>query len=59
VICEVNFARGYGYEDLQHALGTDKDLRFLDFDTKIKHLPQELTNSERYGEDWLVSFQHP
>ena len=56
IICEVNFARGYGYDDVAKAFDTDQQLLFLDFDAEVKPLTREMSVNQRYGEDWLICF---
>jgi FkbM family methyltransferase len=53
VVCEVNFRRGYSWDDLVAALGTDR-LRYLDFHSKLHPLTREKCETEQVGEDWLV-----
>lgn len=54
VVCEVNFARGYGYDDIARFLGHGSELRHLDYDSEIKPLTKQMAASERIGDDWLV-----
>lgn len=54
IVCEVNFARGYGYDEIARFLGQGAELRHLDFDGEIKPLTRQMAASERIGEDWLV-----
>ncbi len=56
IICEVNFGRGYSYEDVQQALGTNQPLQFLDYDGKIRLLSQSMVLKERIGDDWLIAY---
>jgi FkbM family methyltransferase len=53
VVCEVNFARGYSYDDVVAAFGTD-DLSFVDFHGDIQKFTRELAATTNLGEDWLV-----
>lgn len=53
VVCEVNFARGYGWDDVARAFGTDA-LSFLDFDSTVKPLTRAMAETRQWGEDWLV-----
>lgn len=53
VVCEVNFARGYGWDEVVHAFGTDA-LTFLDFDSTVKPLTRAMAETRQCGEDWLV-----
>lgn len=53
IVCEVNFARGYGYDEIVAAFGTS-DLYYLDFHSKTYRLTRELCERENVGEDWLV-----
>ncbi len=53
IICEVNFARGYRYDDLIAILGTDC-LQYLDFHSDVRPLTREMCETQQVGEDWLV-----
>lgn len=53
VVCEVNFARGYSWDDVAAAFGTDA-LAFLDFDSTVKPLTRAMAETRQLGEDWLV-----
>jgi FkbM family methyltransferase len=53
IVCEINFARGYNWDDVTAAFGT-KALSFLDFDGTVKKLTREMTETQQLGEDWLV-----
>lgn len=54
IICEVNFARGYTFEEVAKRLGVDGKLFHLDFDGRIKELcPNDIT-TRRIGDDWLI-----
>lgn len=53
VVCEVNFKRGYSWEDVVAALGTDQ-LRYLDFHSKFHPLTREMCEIEQADNDWLV-----
>lgn len=53
VVCEVNFARGYGWDDVVAAFGTDA-LKFLDYDSSVKPLTRAMVETRQCGEDWLV-----
>ncbi len=54
IVCEVNFGRGYSYEDMLARLGTDGTLFHLDFDSEIKPLTPEMVATQRRHDDWLV-----
>lgn len=54
IIAEVNFARGYSYDDILSLVGYRGELLHLDFDTDIKPLTRQMAREERKGEDWLV-----
>lgn len=54
VVCEVNFSRGYGYDDIARFLGRGSELLYLDYDSEIKPLTKRMAASERIGDDWLV-----
>ncbi len=56
IICEVNFRRGYSYEDVQQALGTNQILQFLDYDGEVKPLSKSQAKNERVGDDWLIAY---
>ncbi|WP_084625169.1 FkbM family methyltransferase [Erythrobacter cryptus] len=53
VVCEVNFKRGYSWDDVVAAFGTG-EIGFLDFDSTVKPLTREMAETQRLGEDWLV-----
>lgn len=53
VVCEVNFQRGYSWDDVVAAFGTDA-LSHLDFHSRLKPLTREMAETEQLGEDWLV-----
>lgn len=53
VVCEVNFARGYGWDDVAEAFGTAA-LQFLAFDSTLKPFTREMAETRMQGEDWLV-----
>jgi len=53
LVCEVNFKRGYSWDDLITVLGTDR-LRYLDFHSKLHPLTREMCETRQVGEDWLV-----
>lgn len=53
VVCEVNFSRGYGWDDVASAFGTEA-LDYLDFDSTVKPLTRALAETRQLGEDWLV-----
>ena len=53
VVCEVNFQRGYGWDDVVAAFGTDA-LSYLDFHSNVKPLTRDMTETQQLGEDWLV-----
>lgn len=53
VVCEVNFGRGYNWDDVTAAFGTDA-LQFLDFDSTVKPLTRAMAETQQRGEDWLV-----
>jgi FkbM family methyltransferase len=53
VVCEVNFQRGYGWDDVVAAFGTDQ-LSYLDFHSTVKPLTREMAETQQPGEDWLV-----
>lgn len=53
VVCEVNFGRGYGWDEVVAAFGTE-ELAYLDFDSTVKPLTRTLAETWKCGEDWLV-----
>ena len=53
VVCEVNFARGYGWDDVAAAFGTEA-LMALDFHSTMRPLTREMAETQQLGEDWLV-----
>lgn len=54
IACEVNFARGYTYDEVVDRLGKGGTLKHLDFHSKIKPLTREMARDERKNDDWLV-----
>ena len=56
IVCEVNFQRGYSFEDFQNTVGTDKELFFLGFDAVVKPFTKHMADHERQGEDWLICY---
>ncbi|MEM1051510.1 MAG: FkbM family methyltransferase [Pseudomonadota bacterium] len=54
IVCEVNFFRGYGFEDIQDALGEEGDLKYLDYDGEVKPLTKAMVDQQQNKEDWLV-----
>lgn len=57
VVCEVNFARGYGWDDVAAAFGTEA-LMALDFHNTMRPLTREMAETQQLGEDWLVCVDH-
>lgn len=53
VVCEVNFARGYGWDDVAAAFGTEA-LTYLDFHNAVKPLTRAMAETQQLGEDWLI-----
>lgn len=53
IVCEVNFARGYSYDEVIAAIGTDA-LSYIDFHGDVQKLTRELANTTKIAEDWLV-----
>ncbi|MEM1194989.1 MAG: FkbM family methyltransferase [Pseudomonadota bacterium] len=54
VVCEVNFGRGYGYNDIAKRLGRNGVLKYLDFYNKIHTLTAEMIQAQQVNDDWLV-----
>ncbi|WP_298308850.1 FkbM family methyltransferase [uncultured Erythrobacter sp.] len=54
IVCEVNFLRGYTYEDIQDALGEAGDLRHLGYDGEVRPLTKAMVDEQQDSEDWLV-----
>jgi FkbM family methyltransferase len=54
IVCEVNFFRGYKFEDVQTILGETGDLKFLDLDGKVKALTKRMVEEQQKPDDWLV-----
>jgi FkbM family methyltransferase len=54
IVCEVNFHRGYGFEDIQQALGEDGDLKHLDYDGNVQPLTKSMVEQQTNEDDWLV-----
>lgn len=53
IVCEINFARGYGWDDVVAAFGTEA-LTYLDFHSTVRPLTRAMAETEQWGEDWLV-----
>lgn len=56
IVCEVNFRRGYSFEDLRNAVGIEKELFFLGFDAVVSPFTKHMADQERQGEDWLICY---
>lgn len=56
IVCEVNFGRGYGYDDIVAMLGSRGELQHVDYTGKAELLTREMTERERINEDWLVYY---
>ncbi|WP_298334787.1 FkbM family methyltransferase [uncultured Erythrobacter sp.] len=54
IVCEVNFHRGYGFQDIQKALGESGDLKYLDYDGKVQPLTKTMAEQQTDEDDWLV-----
>lgn len=54
IVCEVNFHRGYRFEDIQQALGEEGDLKYLDYDGNVQPLTNEMVEQQTNTDDWLV-----
>lgn len=54
IVCEVNFARGYDWQDVVALLGKEGELSHLDYDGSIKPLTKSMAREQRVGDDWLV-----
>lgn len=54
IVCEVNFNRGYGYEDIRSVLGGTDSLKYLGFDGKVRPLTKQMVQEQDNAEDWLV-----
>jgi FkbM family methyltransferase len=54
IVCEVNFARGYGYDDVVTVLEENGELKFLDFDSVVRPLTRQMAETQRVGDDWLI-----
>lgn len=54
MVIEVNFGRGYTYQDIVDATQAGESLMHLDFDGNIKELSRGMSESERIGDDWLI-----
>tara|TARA_R110002110_G_C13415099_1_gene713952 strand:- start:151 stop:999 length:849 start_codon:yes stop_codon:yes gene_type:complete len=53
VVCECNFGRGYAFAELKRQLNVE-ELFHLDFDSEIVPLTQEMVDTQRLNDDWLV-----
>ncbi len=56
IVCEVNFGRGYSYDDILALLGHHGELQHVDYWAKAEVLTREMAASERINEDWLVYY---
>lgn len=56
LVCEVNFGRHYGYDDVVEAIGTD-ELLYLDYDSVTKPFTREMAETVNKGEDWLICLE--
>lgn len=55
VVCEINFNRHYTYDQVLDALGSEGELKYLDYDGKVKGpLTREMAKSVNVGGEWLV-----
>lgn len=54
IVCEVNFHRGYGFEEIQRALGETGDLKYLDYDGNVQPLTKTMVEQQTNEDDWLV-----
>ena len=55
VVCEINFDRHYSYDEVLEALGSRGELKYLDYDGKVKGpLTREMARDVNYGGEWLV-----
>lgn len=55
VVCEINFDRHYTYDQVMDALGSGGELKYLDYDGKVKGpLTREIAQSVNFGGEWLV-----
>jgi hypothetical protein len=54
MIVEINFGRGYSYDDVARRLGRNGQLQHLDFDARVRPLTRDMAASERVNQDWLV-----
>jgi len=54
IVCELNFYRGYGYEDVQAVLGDEVELKYLGFDGKVRPLTKQMIEQQDDQEDWLL-----
>lgn len=56
IVCEVNFGRGYCFEDFQNVVGIEKELFFLGFDAVVRPFTKQMADHEHHGEDWLICY---
>lgn len=55
IVCEVNFLRNYTYDDVLAALGHNGELKYLDFDGKVKGpLTREMAETTNVGIEWMI-----
>ena len=55
VVCEVNFSRGYNWDDVASAFGTEA-LMYIDYNSSLKPFTRCLAEAQKTEEDWLVHF---
>jgi FkbM family methyltransferase len=56
IVCEVNFSRGYSFEDFKNSVGNEYELLFLGFDAVVRPFTKHMADHERQGEDWLICY---
>lgn len=54
IVCEVNFGRRYGYDDVLRHLGRNGQLSHIDYEGELRPLTMKMAEQERKHQDWLV-----
>jgi FkbM family methyltransferase len=55
MIVEMNFARGYSFEDVVSIFQGQADFSYLDFESQLNPFDAHLSRTQNYAEDWLLS----
>lgn len=54
IVVEVNFARGYSYDDILALVGYGDELLHIDYWSNVEPLTRKMAETERIRGDWLV-----